>query len=855
MQTLVIANFKTGYETDLIPELINNDAFPILSNVRMRRGRIEKKRGAALLGRLQRSFASFALGNTSGAGTFTGNIFTILGVNILEPDANIQASSNNLIFKVVVNGVTYFDPDLSGNLKIVSLGTNHGTINYSTGAITLTGVAASMPIALTFSYYPSLPNLGDEDFDNNFGVNPGVTNFPQTVFFDSRYSYLYSQSSGIFYDVNYYKLSGNHFVWSAPDYQQFWSTNFQGAMWATNFKPGFNFKAITNITQAAAAVVTINGHGLSTNDVVFFNEVQGMTQINGLTGTVTVLTANTFSVNINSTGFTAYAGGGIAQYLTNTIAGQDGIKWFDGDPTTNGTPIASPTKGWVNFAPPLDSTLTPNYLVGAKIVLPFEGSLMFFGVYIQTSTSNPIYYPNRVVYSQDGTVFYADPVPINQTSDIQAWYQTPGFGGQIDAPLEQEIVTVSNNQDVLIIGMETRPLKLLGTGDDSNPFIFQTISPELGSQSTFSAVPLDIGVQSIGSYAIAEATQNSNQRIDNRIIDQIYDISQVNNGSQRVTAWRDFRNEFIYFSYLAIERKNWVFPNRILAFNYRDNCYSTFEQNVTHFGNFRFSNSTTWGTLTVGSWGAWTTPWNFGNTSQRYPFVVFGNQQGFIMYMDDGTDEPNSQFVQDFDPTTLIVTSPNHCLNDGDFVEMSGAIGLTNFNGQIFKIIVDYVNVDTFKLILTLDQIANPPAGTYVGGGVYKRLTNIFVQSKMFPILWDRARQTRFGTQRFLLDKTETGEIQVDIYNNQNDDTPINDRAISSYLGFSNIVLTHAEPENDWSSTQNRIWHRMSNSFNGQTIQLGFQLSDDQMYDSSINNQEIVLHAIVVDIYPGPILV
>ena len=69
-------------------------------------------------------------------------------------------------------------------------------------------------------------------------------------------------------------------------------------------------RAITGITKAAAAVVTVTAHNLKTGMQVGFSDVLGMTQINGLTGKVTVIDANSFSVPINSTGFTAYTSGG-----------------------------------------------------------------------------------------------------------------------------------------------------------------------------------------------------------------------------------------------------------------------------------------------------------------------------------------------------------------------------------------------------------------------------------------------------------------------------------------------------------------------------------------------------------------
>lgn len=69
-------------------------------------------------------------------------------------------------------------------------------------------------------------------------------------------------------------------------------------------------RVIANITAANPAVVTtLVDHGYSNGDLVRFRVPAGcgMTQMNGLTGTVTVLTAGTFSVDIDSTAFTAFA--------------------------------------------------------------------------------------------------------------------------------------------------------------------------------------------------------------------------------------------------------------------------------------------------------------------------------------------------------------------------------------------------------------------------------------------------------------------------------------------------------------------------------------------------------------------
>jgi hypothetical protein len=69
-------------------------------------------------------------------------------------------------------------------------------------------------------------------------------------------------------------------------------------------------RVICNITQAAAGVVTtMVDHSLTTGQQVRINvsDVCGMTELNGQLVTVTVINASTFSINVDTTGYTAFA--------------------------------------------------------------------------------------------------------------------------------------------------------------------------------------------------------------------------------------------------------------------------------------------------------------------------------------------------------------------------------------------------------------------------------------------------------------------------------------------------------------------------------------------------------------------
>jgi hypothetical protein len=85
---------------------------------------------------------------------------------------------------------------------------------------------------------------------------------------------------------------------------------------------------ITGISKAANASITAT-HAFTANDVgvtvVTFHGVVGMIQINTLSGIVQSVTSTTsFTVNINSTNFTTYTSGGIANIITGSPALQGG---------------------------------------------------------------------------------------------------------------------------------------------------------------------------------------------------------------------------------------------------------------------------------------------------------------------------------------------------------------------------------------------------------------------------------------------------------------------------------------------------------------------------------------------------
>lgn len=918
-EKLVIGPFNRGLRNDVTPFNVDNDSFPTLINAYQWRGRVKRKRGTSKLNRLQRYFDSTIVSYNTGSttilldGSGNGNLLTGFGLTTLAPNASIVPGT------VDINGA-FTDPAMDGTLS------PSGSINYATGAFTIAALAG-MAVTAIFQYFPGLPVLGLED------LTLSVNDFPGTLAFDNVYSYnVLTTFPYNIYDVSFYKnpiadasLPGyipktniTPTTWNGQTYQQFWTVNYQGALWATNginvpFNPtnvGMQFKRVTNVSMIVAgppatARFTIATHGLVVGDFLFFNEFDTavVTGLNWQTGyVINVVDPNNVDVEFPNATLGGPGGPtatGIAQYLTNrSDPTKDCLRWYDGDPTNGdpNSPILNGHKGWVNFAPPLsqsvfsiaDKPLAVYYLVGARMIVPFKDRLLFIGPLIQSSDSvNPLYLQDTVIYSINGTPYYTASftgnvdlpttvfhpilVPINQTAFPPAYFEdSTGFGGFQTAGVDQPIITASPNEDVLILGFARLQTRFIYTGNDIVPFNFFVINSELGSDSTFSIINLDQGVMTRGSRGFIITSQTGSRRFDLEIPDQVFQLDLLNNGSQRFCAQRDFINEWVYFTYLSNDDESkYIFPNQTLQYNYRDESWAIFNESYTTYGQFRRKSGLIWSNVgnVYPSWSVWNDPWNAGTSTLEQTEVIAGNQQGFVIFRADGTGETNSLAIQNI--STGIITCPDHCLNTGDYIVISGVLGTigAQVNGNIFSVGVTTQN--TFTL--------NPPigSGTYLGGGLIQRMYVPFIQTKQFPAAWSMGRKTRIGPQQYLLSTTNNGQIQLLIFlsqdanNSYNTGTIVPDPfPINNSLMYSTVLYTCPESTNlgltpantnlqmPTALAQAQIWHRINTSLIGDTVQLGFTMSDSQMRDTTFSNQfeEIEIHGIIIDVNPSQML-
>jgi hypothetical protein len=77
---------------------------------------------------------------------------------------------------------------------------------------------------------------------------------------------------------------------------------------------------VSSISQESSAHVSATAHSYSVGDTVAFTSVTGMTEINGVRGTITSTTTNGFETDISTTSYTAYTDNGTAH--THPIDGE-----------------------------------------------------------------------------------------------------------------------------------------------------------------------------------------------------------------------------------------------------------------------------------------------------------------------------------------------------------------------------------------------------------------------------------------------------------------------------------------------------------------------------------------------------
>lgn len=480
-----------------------------------------------------------------------------------------------------------------------------------------------------------------------------------------------------------------------------------------------------------------------------------------------------------------------------------------------------------------------DHVVTAKLIMFFKDRLLLLNTIEVTGTNTR--FPNRLRFSQLG-----DP------QNAQAFRtDISGRGNYVDAPTTESIVSVEFIKDRLIVYFERSTYELVYTGNQVLPFRFQKLNRELGVESTFSVVPFDKGVLGIGNVGIHACNGVTVERIDRIIKDEVFDISNDNDGHIRVQGIRDYFVETVYWTYPSVEQQsgsfNNTFPNRMFVYDYTMGSWSYNDDSITALGYLQNLTSLTWSGADM-PWREADFPWATEADDIFFRNVLAGNQEGFTFLIDRDTPR-NSPALQITNLTigagaVITITAINHNLNVGQYIFIENVQGTTNINGRIFRVTPTNANVFSFP------DDAGTIVGTYTGGGTIALVTPLRIDTKDYNFYLKQGYNVALERIDFFVDRTDSGEITVDYFTSTSNLSLLTEATNSNTIVGTSILETRAYLIVPYESTMDQFWHTLYFFANGQFVQLRFRLTHEQITDPAISHSDFVLNAVIYHTSP-----
>lgn len=482
---------------------------------------------------------------------------------------------------------------------------------------------------------------------------------------------------------------------------------------------------------------------------------------------------------------------------------------------------------WTTFRPQLNNAGTI-FLESGLIVVGFKDRLLVLNTIEKDGAADAKIFQNRVRFSKNGNP--TDPVT-SFVSDVK------GLGGYQTASTEEAIVSVEFIKDRLIVYFERSTWELVYTGDKTIPFRFQQINSELGAESTHSIVGFDSNSVAVGNIGIHSCNGVSVSRIDQKIPDEIFKIHNLKDGPKRVYGIIDYYRELVYWTFPEATG-SLKFPNRVLIWNYENDTWAFFEDSITCFGAWQNTRKLTWAIVgqTYPTWGAWNSPWESAKSQGRTPDIIAGNQQGFVFTLNaDDSSSSESLYISKFDVANGKLTVVDHNLNKGDYVAVSGVVGVDviDLQGNISSINDRVYKINRFNS-LTLHLQEALFTGTYKGGGKLTKIPNLNIVSAKWNPGTQVGKKFKIPYIDLLMDRTSSGEVSINYIIDYSSYEMPGDG--STVLG-NNILLTRPESDTEVQVEKTKIWHRFFIQSQAQFLQIKIFLSDAQMKDLKISQE------------------
>jgi hypothetical protein len=520
---------------------------------------------------------------------------------------------------------------------------------------------------------------------------------------------------------------------------------------------------------------------------------------------------------------------------------------------------------WNTFNPIYDAA--GDTVTTCLMIIAFKNRLLLANT-TEMIGGNPFNFPTRIRWSSYGSAI-----------GTYSWYSTygaanySGAGVDDNTQTQQAIVGSEFIKDRLIFSYTKSTYEFAYTGNQEFPFIWNLLNTELGAESTFSSVPFDKFIITVGNVGVHQCNGSNVDRIDELIPDEVFQISNENNGVQRVYGIRDYYSEMAYWTY-PNENQNasdQVYPNRVFVYNYRSGAWSFNTDTITCFGYYDQVSDQTWQT-TLYTWQELDEAWDAGTQQGEFRQVIAGNQEGYVFIINRDLDR-NAGALQITNIatagflTTLTIYNNNlsafeNLENSAEYILIENVIDngvggtLTELNGAIFPITATTLNTVT----IDTTHVA-ALAGTYGGGGTAARVSNINILTKEFNPYRKDGKNVYINKVEFLVDRTIVnpdtalgGAVTVDALSSSSDISTIGTANAGVLFGENPGVLETTPYDQLYypkEQNQQQLWHNLVFQVDGNGIQFRFYMSPEQMINPDTSLQDFTLNAIVL--YAKPI--
>ena len=514
-----------------------------------------------------------------------------------------------------------------------------------------------------------------------------------------------------------------------------------------------------------------------------------------------------------------------------------------------GDPLA-----WVAYHPvcvPTGTTLVE--ISSARIIVAFKNRLILLNTIEKNTTGATIKnipHVNRCRYSHNGSPF-----------STNAFYEqnmgtAPNIGdggGYLDATTDEAIISAEFIRDRLIVFFERSTWELAYTNNETQPFLWQKLNTELGCDATFSSVPFDQHILSIGQTGVHACNGSSVERIDSKIPDEIAKVKNLTDGPKRVHGVRDYFTEMVYWCFPELAQlADQPFPQRILVYNYKNQSWAFNNDCVTCFGYFEQYYGMTWGSIQR-SWAQADFAWGSPITQPNFRKIIAGNQQGYVFLIEpDWMENAPVMQITNIDISALpaiSMTVINHSLKNGEYVFIKEVVSTltlaTDLNRKIVQ--VKSVDKDTISFSTPPDTA---PTGVYLGAGTLTRVSKIDIRSRQWNPYIDKGMNVNLGRIDFAVTNSQTGEITVDYSPSATNLSMVEKGIVNGSLMGTNILETGPYTDNQIEDYATRLWHSVYFMGEGECIQLRLYFTDAQMKDPTISLVGFELQGLILNTKP-----